>query len=184
MYVLEEFNLGYIAHPKTASSATSRIVRDTLGAKTIGTHHAVDDELCRRILETGGRVMATIRNPFDLMVSWYFHYAHRRPDKVMEPFKEWLPNQIAKPNQYLIQGMFFGLQWANCILRFEYLQEDFDRLCDEVGLPRTIIEPFNISVKREGRTYQEMYDSELRRLIQENFADELAAGDYSFEEIA
>jgi hypothetical protein len=181
MYVSTEINLGFIAHPKTASSATQRTLRK-LGAELWGTHHDVDDELCCRILKTGGRIVATIRNPFDLMVSWYFHYAHRRPGKVMEPFKEWLPNMIAKPNQYLIQGMFYGLQWTNRILRFEHLQEDFDLLCDEVGLPRTIIESFNVSTERAGRPYQEMYDPDLRELIQVVFTTELDVGGYSFEE--
>ncbi len=179
MYLLTEQNLGYIAHPKTASSAMQRTLRK-LGAELRGTHHAVDDELCYNILNSGGRVVATIRNPFDLMVSWYFHYAHRRPGKVMEPFKEWLPNQIAKPNQYLTQGMFYGLHLVNRILRFEHLQEDFDRLCDEYGLPHTRIEPFNVSAERDGRPYQEMYDVGLRELIQQNFTTELDVGNYAF----
>lgn len=182
MYVLEDKNFGYIAHPKTASSATSRIVRDTFGAKQVGNHHAAKEEWCRPILDSGGIIMATIRNPYDLMVSWYFHYAARRPGTPMEPFTEWLPNIIKKPNGYIEQGIFFGLKWANRILRFEHLQEDFDLLCDEVGLPRTFIESFNVSAERKGRPYQEMYDSELRQLIQQNFSDELNVGDYSFEE--
>ncbi len=182
MYVIEDKNFGYIAHPKTASSATSRAVRDTLGAKPKGNHHDAKEEWCRPILDSGGIIMATIRNPYDLMVSWYFHYAARRPGTLMEPFKEWLPTQIENPNDYMKRGLFFGLRWANRIVRFEHLQEDFDNVCVQIGLKYAIIEPFNISLKREGRTYQEMYDADLRELIQQNFATELDQGGYTFEE--
>lgn len=182
MYVHEEKNFGYIAHPKTASSATARVVRDTFGASQVGTHHAAKELWCRPILETGGIIMATIRNPYDLMVSWYFHYSVRRPGTPMESFKAWLPWIIQNPNGYIEQGMFFGLQWANRIIRFENLQKDFDNVCAEIGLQRTVIESVNVSVRREGRTYQEMYETSSRDLIQKHFTTELDVGGYSFEE--
>jgi len=181
MYVLEEQNLGYIAHPKTASSAMKQVL-SALGATLLGSHHDFEDEWCQPILDSGGLIMTTIRNPFDLMVSWYFHYAKRRPGTPMESFKEWLPAQLEHPNDYIKRGIFCGLRWANRPLRFENLQEDFDKVMVEVGLKYAHIEPFNVSLNREGCPYQEMYDDHLRQLIVYHFGDLLERHQYFFEE--
>jgi len=182
MYIHDEHNFGFIAHPKTASSATQRVLR-AMGAKLYGHHHEYREAWCRPILDSGGIIMSTIRNPFDLFVSWYFHYAARRPDQPMEPFKEWLAKQIAHPNNYMEDGLFWGLPFTNRVLRFEHLQFDFDNVMAEMGIQSRTIETFNVSLKREGRAYQEMYDSESILLVQEAHADLLAEYGYSFEEI-
>lgn len=174
MYILKERNLGFIAHPKTASSATQRVLRG-LGAALYGNHHAAEERWCRPILNTGGIIMSTIRNPYDLPVSWYFHYRQRSETR---PFKKWLPQQLANPNDYIRRGLFYGLQWTNRVLRFENLQADFNAVLAEVGLDPIIIEPFNVSHKREGTPYQEMYDVELIRLVQHHFGDVIAEHGY------
>ena len=179
MYILD--NLAFIAHPKSASTATMEVLR-TLGAQLYGNHHEVREDWCRPILESDGLVMSTIRNPFDVMVSWYFHYANRRKGVVMEPFKEWLPWILDHPNPYLGQGMFFGLPWTNRVLRYENLQADFDSALSEVGLEPVAIPLANVSHLRERCPYQEMYIPKLRGLIEQHFEDELSDYGYSFEE--
>jgi hypothetical protein len=176
MYVLSDHNLGFIAHPKTASTATQRVLRG-LGAAQYDNHHGIKDHICQRILDTGGLIMSTIRNPFDLMVSWYFHYKQRT-----EPpsFKEWLPQQLANPNDYIRKGLFYGLPWTNRVLRFENLQDDFNAVLSEVALESVTIAPFNVSHKRDGKPYQEMYDFELIHLVQHHFGDVIAEHGYSF----
>jgi len=183
MYFLEEHLLGYIAHPKTASSATQRVLRD-LGADLHGNHHDVDGELCQQILDAGGIIMATVRNPFDLMVSWYFHYKQRRGTTAndMKSFATWLPQQLSNPNQYIKKGLFYGWPWFNRTVRFENLQRDFDRVLVEAGIEPITIEPFNVSRFREGRCYQEMYTPNLVALVHEHFGAELEEHGYSFEE--
>ena len=51
MYIAEQHTLGYIAHPKTASSATQRVIREHLGGVVFGNHHSVEEGHCRRILD-------------------------------------------------------------------------------------------------------------------------------------
>jgi hypothetical protein len=183
MYVLKAFNFGYIAHPKTASSATSRVLRE-LGAEVVGNHHSVEEGVCQQILDSGGIVMAAVRNPFDLMVSWYFHYKQRRGITAndMASFATWLPQQLSNPNQYVRKGLFYGLKWANRVLWFEHLQDDFNDVMSELGLPPTFIGPFNISRFREGRPYQKMYTPELVDLVRGHCQSELDMTGYTYEE--
>jgi hypothetical protein len=178
---MHDHNLAYIAHPKTASSATQRVLR-AMGAKIYGNHHSVDGQWCRPILESGGVIISTIRNPFDLLVSWYFHYAQRRPNQVMEPFSKWLPWLVANPNDYIKRGLFFGLPWTTHVVRYENLQEDFNAALIAADLPPTTLESFNVSHKREGRPYQEMYDSDLIHLVWANFRNDIIDNGYTFEE--
>ncbi len=181
MYVIKP-NFGYIAHPKTASSATKDALCKNFGAEIQGQHHCVDEECCRSILESGGIVMATIRNPYDLLVSWYFHYKQRRGTTAndMKSFETWLPQQLSNPNQYIRKGLFYGLPWANRVLRFENLQTDLDAVLVEAGLAPVTLEQFNVSRHREGRPYREMYDFALTELIVSHFGDLLAEHGYSF----
>jgi len=178
MYVWKKKNLGFIAHPKTASIATKRTL-ESLGATELGGHHEQLPEWCRPILESGGIIMSTVRNPFDLMVSWYFHYQRKLGGQVRS-FKDWITLFFQNPNDYVRLGSFRGLQWTNRILRFENLQADFDAVLAEIGVEPTVIEQWNVSHLREGRPYREFYDDETRELVASQFWQELADLDYCF----
>ncbi len=180
MYLIEP-NFGYIAHPKTASSATQRVIRD-LGGQLYGGHHDVEARWCRPILDAGGIIMATVRNPYDLLVSWYFHYKKRRGTTAndMESFEVWLPQQLANPNDYIRKGLFFGLPWTNRVLRYENLQDDLNAVLVEAGLTPTPLEQVNVSPHREGRPYREMYDFRLTDLVVSHFGEVIAEHGYSF----
>jgi len=178
MYIFKR-KLAFIAHPKTASSSTRNALRE-LGVKKFGTHHEVKEKWCTPVLEAGGKVACTVRNPYDLMVSWYFHYMKRRGDETRESFKEWMPVQLSNPNHYIREGLFFGTKWCNVVMRFETLQQDFDALLSSVGMTPTTLEPFNVSHNRESRPYQEMYDDQLKSLVKYHFGAELAEHGYTF----
>ena len=178
MYVLENI-LGFIAHPKTASVATQAALR-TIGAVSIGNHHEVDVHLCQRILDAGGVILSTIRNPFDLLLSWYFHGRKRNNALTTKPFTEWLREFLRNPNHYVRQGLFFGLPWTNRVLRFETLQQDFDAVIREFTGNPLRIAPANVSEERAGRPYQEFYDDGTRRLIEDHFGAELQEHGYVF----
>ena len=67
MYVYQE-KLAFIAHPRTAS----RAVRDALlaaGAEPCLGHHEVCHDTIKEIKDTGGTVLCTTRNMFDVLVS-------------------------------------------------------------------------------------------------------------------
>lgn len=127
---------------------------------------------------------ATIRNPWDMMISYYFsphrgvtqwdreaflkllkkvptlrHYVCEKPN-----CRRQSPTQLASDVQYLI--------------RFEHLEEDFNQVCAQIGIPPVKLPTRNRSSRRH---YSEYYDEETKRVVGDVFAEEIAFGGYRFE---
>jgi len=117
-----------ILHPKTGSQATREALRQTFGARVVRGQHFFDEEECNRIVNEGGIVCSTVRNPWDLMISWYF-YSEKRPagngqfPKCRE-FPEWLDATLKGGNGWIEKGLFYGVDFCNRIIRFEHGVED------------------------------------------------------------
>jgi len=151
MYIHEEKNVAFIAHPKTASLAMSYTLLD-MGFEKIGSHHQFKEIWCRKT------TFSVIRNPFDLFVSWYY----AQPEKLGVTFEKWAAHVIQRPSPYsYINDLFFGLKFSTDVLHFENLQEDFDKFTEKVGLPQTEIKRTNVSERREGRNFADCYTPEL-----------------------
>ena len=162
MYILPAKKIAFIAHPRTASTAT-RDALLALGFEQLGTHHEVKPNWCPK----GWVIGTTIRNPLDVLVSWYFKTAKELP------FAEWLPWFLDHPNHYLAQGMFFGLLYATHVLRFEHLPKDFAAFLRANKLPDIEIPRRNVSPCRQGRSCHAMYDDGLYRLVESRFKKEI-----------
>jgi hypothetical protein len=169
MYVHEEKRVAFIAHPRTASTATGQALTG-LGFGQWINHHGFDPKWDL----TGWTVFATVRNPFDLMVSWYYHKKRHQE----QTFQEWLPKFIALSNQYLDQGMFFGTNFCTRMMRYETLQKDFDFVLGEVGFPQTDIPLKNVSHDRPDKPLSEYYDHRLINLMRTHFNKEIRQNGY------
>lgn len=164
----------FIAHPRTASQATGSVLKK-LGFELIDGHHLFESALC---LET---IFATIRNPFDLMVSWYYQEMYKSGRE--EPFDKWLRRRLHYPNDYMVWGLFYGQGLCTDILHFENLQEEFDQLMGKVGLPQIEIPQKNVSDKREGRNFISYYTSELIDLVIERYGSAIYNNGYTIPEL-
>ena len=60
--------VGFIAHPKTGSTSAMSVLLG-MGFQQCGGHHDVRPEWIPGLEVVG----ATVRNPWDVMVSWWFH---------------------------------------------------------------------------------------------------------------
>ena len=174
MYQHYEKKVTFIAHPRTASQATG-IVLKKFGFELIGGHHLFESALC---LET---TFATIRNPFDLMVSWYYQEMYKVGYE--EPFDKWLRRRLYNPNEYMKLGLFPGQGLCTDILHFENLQEEFDQLMEKVGLPQIEIPQKNVSDKREGRNFVDYYTLELIDLMVGRYGGAIYNNGYTTPEI-
>jgi hypothetical protein len=165
MYVNEQKKTIFIAHPRTASSATGHILLE-MGFVIQGNHHSFDTELNLH----GWTVASTVRNPFDTLVSWYYN----KPREAS--FKDWLP--IFLNSCHFLQGprMFYGTLYCTHVLRFEELQYDFNCLCQDIGLPRTMIPKRNVS--NRPLHFLGEYDYPDLKLITERFRDEFIEHNY------
>jgi len=143
MYLDPERKIAFFSNPRTASTATTWVLWHEYGLRRQGSRHHVQ-------AMPGWKTVCTVRNPLDTLVSWY--YLHRNFEG---SFQEWLDTPECH-NKWVKRGLFFALPYSECVLRYEHLQEDFDKLCDEVGWPRRTIPRKNQGLLRSGRPWQEV----------------------------
>jgi hypothetical protein len=71
-----------------------------------------------------------------------------------------------------------GILLPDYIGRFETLQEDFDRICERVGIPRTRLPHLNSTAHR---LYKDYYDDETREMIAVKYRRDIRVFGYDFE---
>jgi hypothetical protein len=171
MYILEDHHLIYLAHPRTASYATAGVLMDRFGARMVGSHHSGLEERP----PAGWMVATTIRNPYDVMVSWW-----RKMDRgnlsLNDFIEEWYTH-----TKYCPEGRLFGhVLHANYIIRYEEIQHEFDWLLTWAGLVPADIPQMNSSPYRGDLDFSEFYkeDPEALDLVSRLFDSEIRQNGY------
>lgn len=138
---------------------------------------------------------ATIRNPWDMMISHYFS-PHRA-------VTEWDRGNFvalvdsAPTLRHFICERFFGERVLGKIgvksnikhrklgedidflIRFERLNEDFQLVCEKLGISCPHLPKRNSSTRSHYSTY---YDEELKEIVRNKFSEEISIGNYTFED--
>ena len=73
-----------------------------------------------------------------------------------------------------------GRPYADCYLRFEHLQEDFDRVCQQLGLPAGDLPRTKSRVRPKGIDYRDYYTDWSRDYIGRRFREIVDTFGYSF----
>jgi len=137
---------------------------------------------------------ATVRNPFDRLVSKMAGSYLRSMEKKGIPYEEVPPlpfnaeimnrvidvaprvdEFVTLPEQSVVD--LIRDTDIDVFIRFENLQQGFDAVCDRIGLPRQELPVLNVSVRRN---YREYFDAQLRARVEEKFAPELECFGYEF----
>lgn len=124
-----------------------------------------------------------VRNPWDRVISWI-----KYRDKRYGIYGGEINSTIIKRdlNQYYDQSnLYFELlalntpNVVNFIGRFENLQEDFNIICDKIGVPEQTLPHEN---KSKHKYYTEYYNDETREIVAERYAKDIEYFGYKFGE--
>jgi hypothetical protein len=180
VYVSHKLRIIYMAVPRTASRAVRKFLVEEhrareVGKKGFGGHHGIDGKVIRQCYDLGYKIICPVRNPWDVIVSWWHHNPRWFGEANAEfaKFVEWFPKH--GKNKYLFEGMLyhFWAQHSTRIIKYEHLRAD---------LARIIRAPVNLEVigKSDRKPYADYYDDELREYVAEAFAAEIEEYGYSF----
>ena len=133
-----------------------------------------------------------VRNPWDRMFSWYnqLQKSVYNPSKIRKmqyelannyPFTDFLKNISREKyfNHYNTSDFYLIDENINFIGRFENLQQDFNIVCDKIGIPQQQLPHKNASKHKH---YTEYYDDETRQIVAEKFAKDIEYFNYKFGE--
>ena len=142
-----------------------------------------------------------VRNPFDRLVSAFFYISRDswyQADRWMR--KEFKMNDVSfsffvknilplilktpniRPRHFKLQSDFFFEDNKNLldfVGKFENLQEDFNIVCDKIGISRRKLPHTN---KSKHKPYTEYYDKETQQIVAELYSKDIEHFRYEFGE--
>jgi hypothetical protein len=179
-YINRKAEIVYLAHPRTASRATSEALTEQAGFITkhenrsqLGHHARMYEKIPSDWL-----IFTTIRNHFDTQVSWYFKDGAR--DK--PPFDEGFIKRNLTTLYFPIRNRMWGLHGrrANHLIRYENLDDELNSLLESRGLGPVELPRIGVSENRQNRSYEPFYDKPAREYIESRFRNEMAELKYSW----
>jgi hypothetical protein len=123
-----------------------------------------------------------VRNPWSRVISWI-----RYRDKRYNLYNDEINTTIIKrelERHHLASNSYFELLSLNTpdsidfIGRFETLQEDFNTICDKIGIPQQKLPHIN---KSKHKHYTEYYDEETKQIVAEKYAKDIEYFGYEFK---
>jgi hypothetical protein len=144
-----------------------------------GLRHATYDQCIKKFPTCKNYFAFTfVRNPWDRFVScWFFKkYNARHTIPKNLPLKEFLLNILAT-DQKTQHSYIRGFTNNSFVGRFESLQEDFNMVCDKIGIPQQKLPHTN---KTNHKHYAEYYDDETRKIVAEKYARDIEYFGYKF----
>jgi hypothetical protein len=135
-----------------------------------------------------------VRNPFSKCLSEYFWEKTYLNESLN--FNDWVKlklgdlinhsennTKIRRQKHNLEQYKFIYDALDNCLVdfvgRFENLQQDFNTICDKIGIPR---QQLPHKLKSKHKHYTEYYDDETKQIVAEKYAKDIEYFGYEFGE--
>jgi hypothetical protein len=150
---------------------------------------------------------ATVRNPFDWLVSLYYQELRPMPTEMVyrsqskrpipggpvsiggyphllkRSFEDYIryPTHLHQDAglRYMSQSRTIGPE-IDLIIKFENLQEGFDELCERIGRPKSTLDVVNPTLQRD-KDYRGYYNAELIEIVTKTFYEDLKRFSYSYE---
>jgi hypothetical protein len=193
----------FVHIPKTGGTSIERIFIPTAGKKDVPRKHDTlkmyenDFLFFEKYFK-----FSFVRNPWDLTISMYNYlwyssedwprtWRKRNAETSELSFSDWVKHIIFRSPS--IRSIDVGnrggsdgnqIDWISCeknlinfIGRFENLQEDFNIVCDKIGIPQQELPHKN---KTKHKHYTEYYDNETRQIVAEKYAKDIEYFGYEF----
>lgn len=140
---------------------------------------------------------AFVRNPWDLQVSSYHHLKRERPHLLeghqdFESFLRWKLDP-ARPPQYHLDTVMtpqtdylidlHGKMLTDHLGRYESLQDDFDLICQRIGVPSVRLPHKRHSTDRSS-DYRRYYTDETAELVARHFRRDIELLGYRYDPAA
>lgn len=126
-------------------------------------------------------LFAVIRNPYDRAVSlWKWEESVKKQYNGVS-FKQWLNMKMHwwhLPQCDFLQTDTIDMSSIN-LVRFENLEQDFNTLCNKIGIPRQQLPHKNATNHKH---YTEYYDDETKQVVAEKYAKDIEYFGYEFGE--
>lgn len=127
---------------------------------------------------------AFVRNPWDWLVSFYSYILkevnHHRHDfiKTLSGFDEYIEWRCTHDLRYQKDFIYSddNQKLVNFVGRFERIDEDFDNICNMLGI-NAFLNKLNVSNERP---YREYYNNNTRELVRKAFAPDIELFEYDF----
>jgi len=174
----------FVEIPKTGSTSIRSILEDS---KKPGRHFTIVEiqNLVTKQQFDEYFKFAFVRNPWDRELSLYkyilkntTHHSHKKYLKFRHPvnFSKFLRQRPVLLQQYDYVSNNGEIQ-LNFIGRFENLQQDFNVVCDKIGIKHQELPHLN----RTGhKPYTEFYDEEAKQIVAEKHAQDIEYFGYKF----
>ena len=180
-YANPRAKIAYLAHPKTASQATVAALRGVGFPALQSRHHH------GRLAQPMGEdwiVCTTVRNHFDLFVSWYYHKKRDLVESFTVKFMEELIGPIDRTNHYFpdthrLYSYHGGV--ATHVMKFEALEDGLNTVLALRGLGPVTLARENVSERRKNRPYQEFHDPSTRSWVEDRYGEEMEELGYQWE---
>jgi hypothetical protein len=120
-------------------------------------------------------VIGMVRNPFDRMVSWYYHALYK--SKAFKgSFEDFCKRGFANPSENLIPP------YKKCdhVIRYECLQEDFDTFLNLIDLPPHNLPHSNKNPDKPKDHYRGLYTKKSKQMTADYFSSVIEMFGYEF----
>lgn len=178
MYLHHGKKLMFLTQPRSGSRAVAKALK-IVGFEGYG-NHVLPTERRRSgrplpLDVTAYETASTIRNHFDLMVSFYLHFSEVSPPS---PFGiDFMKSLEILDGKHFQDGKAFRYRVASDVMfRFESLQEDVNRWLERYGLPAVVL-PL-IGASKDRKPYREYYDVHSRMYVEWVYGEEMKELNY------
>tara|TARA_R110002167_G_scaffold366019_1_gene592663 strand:+ start:205 stop:807 length:603 start_codon:yes stop_codon:yes gene_type:complete len=130
-----------------------------------------------------------VRNPWSRAVSMYVFRGRKTINEISIAFPglgQWIVDcspenfrKYLKHKPYTTGRQMIYVNGCDFVGKIENLQQDFNTVCDKVGIPQQQVPHKN---KTKHKHYTEFYDNETRELVAEKYAEEIEYFGYKFGE--